>query len=71
MGVGFTFALLCLGAVREALGAGTLFGIPLFGEDFQAWSLMLLPGGGFFTLGAWLLLFSAFKERKMKRAVTP
>jgi electron transport complex protein RnfE len=70
MGVGFTFALLCLGVVREVLGNGTLFDIPMFGENFQAWSIMLLPGGGFFTLGAWLLLFSALNERKKKRAVT-
>ncbi len=71
MGIGFTFALLCLGVVREVLGTGTLFGIPVFGEDFQTWSIMLLPGGGFFTLGVWLLLFSAFKERKKNRAVSP
>ena len=62
MGVGFTFALLCLGVVREVLGAGTLFDIPVLGEGFQAWSIMLLPGGGFFTLGAWLLGVSASCE---------
>ncbi len=71
MGVGFTFALLCLGVVREVLGTGNLFGIPVLGDGFQAWSIMLLPGGGFFTLGVWLLLFSAFKERKKNRAVSP
>jgi electron transport complex protein RnfE len=69
MGVGFTFALLCLGIVREVLGAGTLFDIPVAGERFQAWSIMLLPGGGFFTLGAWLLVFSFMKERKKAKAV--
>ncbi|MCG8462462.1 MAG: electron transport complex subunit E, partial [Holophagales bacterium] len=35
MGVGFTYALLCLGAVREILGAGSLFGVSLFHEGFQ------------------------------------
>lgn len=69
MGVGFTFALLCLGIVREVLGAGTLFDIPVLGEGFQAWSIMLLPGGGFFTLGAWLLAFSIVRERKKAKAV--
>jgi electron transport complex protein RnfE len=69
MGVGFAFALLCLGIVREVLGAGTLFDIPVTGERFQAWSIMLLPGGGFFTLGAWLLVFSFMKERKKAKAV--
>ena len=69
MGVGFTFALLCLGVVREVLGSGTLFNIPVFGEGFQTWSIMLLPGGGFFTLGAWLLIFSIMRERKKRKAV--
>ncbi len=67
MGVGFTFALLCLGAVREIVGSGTLFEVVLFGDSFQPWSIALLPGGGFFTLGAWLLLFSALGERRKKQ----
>ena len=68
MGIGFTFALLCLGIVREVLGNGTLFDIALFGPSFQGWSIAVLPAGGFFTLGAWLLFFSAMKARKARRA---
>ncbi len=64
MGVGFTFALLCLGAVREILGSGTFFEYQVFGHGYEPWVLMILPGGGFFTLGAWLLLFNYMKERK-------
>ena len=30
---------------------------------------MILPSGGFFTLGAWLLLFNAMKERRKARDV--
>jgi electron transport complex protein RnfE len=63
-GVGFTFALLCLGSVREILGSGTLFGFSLFGDSFQPWVVMILPPGGFFVTGAWLLLFAWLKERK-------
>lgn len=66
-GAGFTFALLCLGAVREILGAGSLFGFALFGENFQPWVVMILPPGGFFVLGAWLLLFNWMRERKQAR----
>jgi len=66
-GVGFTFALLCLGSVREILGAGTLFGFPLFGESFQPWVVMVLPPGGFFVTGAWLLVFAWLKERKQRK----
>ena len=67
MGLGFTFALLCLGVVREILGSGSLFGFPVFAESFEPWIVMILPGGGFFTLGAWLLLFNAMKERNAKK----
>ncbi len=59
MSLGFVIGLLALGAVREVLGAGTLFGFSLFGADFQPWVVMVLPPGGFIVLGAWLLLFSA------------
>ena len=68
MGVGFCFALLCLGAVREILGAGTLFGVQLFHDTFQDWVVMILPSGGFFTLAVWLLLFNWFKNRKTRVA---
>jgi len=62
MGLGFTFALLCLGVVREILGAGSLFGLDLFGPRFEPWVVMVLPPGGFIVLGAWLLLFDWRKQ---------
>ena len=64
MGAGFTIALLCLGVVREVLGSGTFLGIPLFGDNFQSWVVMILPPGGFFVLSFWLLLFAWLAERK-------
>ena len=63
MGLGFAIGLFALGSVREILGAGKLFGFALFGPDFQPWVIMVLPPGGFFVLGAWLLLFSWWKRR--------
>jgi electron transport complex protein RnfE len=67
MGVGFTIGLLALGVVREILGAGTLFGISLFGASFQPWVVMVLPPGGFFVLGTWLLVFAAWERRKQRK----
>ena len=67
MGVGFTVALLCLGVVREVLGNGTFAGVPVFGPQFEPWVVMILPGGAFFVLGAWLLLFNWTRERKKQR----
>jgi Na+-translocating ferredoxin:NAD+ oxidoreductase subunit E len=67
MGVGFTIGLLALGVVREIFGAGTLFGVSLFGADFQPWVVMVLPPGGFFVLGTWLLFFSTLERRKQRK----
>ena len=67
MSIGFVIGLLALGAVREVLGAGTLFGVSLFGTNFQPWVVMVLPPGGFIVLGGWLLLFSALKRRQEAR----
>ncbi|MBI5792396.1 MAG: electron transport complex subunit E [Rhodocyclales bacterium] len=68
MGVGFTIGLLALGVVREILGAGTLLGVTLFGAGFQPWVIMVLPPGGFFVLGAWLLFFAWLERRKLRRS---
>lgn len=67
MGLGFTFALLCLGVVREILGSGTLFGWALMPEAFQPWSIFVLPPGGFFVLAFWLMLFAWMQDRKTRK----
>lgn len=64
MGLGFTFALLCLGVVREIIGSGSLFGIDLFGPQFQPWGVFVLPPGGFFVLSFWLFVFAFVRKRK-------
>ncbi|MEP1780917.1 electron transport complex subunit E [Reichenbachiella sp.] len=66
MGLGFVFALLCLGAVREILGNGSIFGMAIFPDRFQEWIVMILPAGGFFTLALWLFLFNWVKQKKAK-----
>jgi electron transport complex protein RnfE len=66
MGIGFALALFCLGAVRELLGAGSLLDIRVFGEQYQEWTIMMLPPGGFFTLAAWLLLFNWIGWRRAR-----
>lgn len=68
MGLGFAFALLCLGAVREILGNGSIFGMPVMPGNYQSWIIMILPAGGFFTLALWLFLINIFKQRKERKA---
>ncbi len=67
MGTGFTFAVLCLGIVREVLGSGSFAGVDLFGPSFEPLTIMILPGGAFFVLGAYLMWFSAIKNRKERQ----
>jgi electron transport complex protein RnfE len=64
MGSGFTIALLALGSVRELLGNGTLLNLRVMPANFEPWVVMVLPPGGFFVLGAWLLLFAFLRQRR-------
>ncbi|HAJ75339.1 MAG TPA: electron transport complex subunit RsxE [Gammaproteobacteria bacterium] len=64
MSAGFMLALFSLGAVREIFGTGTLFGIELFGPAWEPWVIMILPPGGFLTLGLILLVFNWMAQRK-------
>lgn len=63
-GTGFLIALILMGGVREVLGNGTFLGLPLLGGGFEPWIIMILPPGGFFTLGFVLLAFGWWKERR-------
>ncbi|MFW6205597.1 MAG: electron transport complex subunit RsxE [Gemmatimonadota bacterium] len=62
--IGFTIALLLMGGFREILGNGSVLGYPLFGDGFEPWVVMILPPGGFFTLGFILLGLSWWEDRK-------
>lgn len=67
MGLGFTLSLTVLGAIREILGAGTIFGLSLFGASFEPVLMMILPPGAFLTLGLGIGLInkiSAVQEAK-------
>ncbi|MBK7476932.1 MAG: electron transport complex subunit E [Haliscomenobacter sp.] len=64
MGLGFTLALLSIGIIREVLGSGSLFTISLFGKGFEPWVIMVLPPGGFLTLGFLMLGVNRLKKKK-------
>ena len=54
MGLGFTLTLTVLGAIRELLGNGTVFGLQIMPSFFEPWIVMILPAGAFLTLGLML-----------------
>lgn len=64
MGLGFTYALLLLGAIRELLGNGSLYGIPIMSSSFEPVLIMILPPGAFLTIGFVLALFNWLENRK-------
>lgn len=61
MGLGFTLGLTSLGAVRELLGAGSVFGITLLPETTNM-LLFVLPPGAFITLGFLIAIVNKFKK---------
>ncbi len=61
MGIGFTLSLTLLGAVRELLGTGRIFSIPVFPEDFGALIFVLAPGA-FIALGYLMALINKIKK---------
>jgi len=67
MGIGFTWALAVIGAVREVLGAGTLLGAPLFGDAFQPAIMMILPPGGFIVLGLLIGVINLLQRKSRER----
>lgn len=64
MGAGFTLALIALAFFRELLGAGKLYGVSMLGEGFKPVLLMILPPGGFLTLGFLLALFNRLSRKE-------
>ena len=51
MGLGFTFALVILGSIREILGNGTWLGFRVLPGSYPKMVIFLLPAGAFLTLG--------------------
>jgi electron transport complex protein RnfE len=64
MGLGFTLALTLLGAIRELLGNGSIFGFPVMGAWYEPALIMVLAPGGFLTLGLVLALINKLSMKK-------
>ena len=60
--------MLVMGSVREVLGNGTWLGFRIFGQNFEPWVIMILPPGGFLTLGSIMLIVGAWKHYQGERA---
>lgn len=70
MGIGFTATLTLMGAIREIIGAGTLFSLPITTNFISPMIIMLLPPGGFFVFGILVALSNKIATRLGKEKVT-
>ncbi len=62
IGLGFTLSLTTIGAVRELLGSGALFGYSFGVADFMPLIFVLAPGA-FFVLGYLMVLFNKYLKK--------
>ena len=61
MGLGFTVALVCIGAVREIIGSGTLFGFHILPASYVPCSIFILAPGAFFVFAGLTALQNKLK----------
>lgn len=62
IGLGFTIALTLIGAIREILGSGAIFGVNLGITDYMPLVFVLAPGG-FIVLGYLMALFNKYLKK--------
>jgi len=63
LGIGYTLSLTTLGAIREILGTGTFFNMPVFGPSFKPFSFMVEAPGAFVCLGLMLCIMNLLGKK--------
>ena len=63
-GIGYSYALLIIAFFRELMGSGTIWGIPVLGDWWIKWSIMVMAPGAFFMLAIfiWIVKGKLIKE---------
>lgn len=69
MGIGFTAALTLMGMIRELLGTGCIFGLPVTQGAIDPMIVFILPPGGFFVFGILVALSNKLAVRAGKKPV--
>lgn len=62
VGSGYALSLTLIGSIREIFGAGTWFGMPVFGESFEPMAFLVSAPGAFVTIGSLLALQNLFSR---------
>jgi electron transport complex protein RnfE len=63
MGIGFTISLVILATIREVLGNGTFYKIPVFGPTFEPFAFMVTAPGAFVCLGLMLCIMNLLGKK--------
>jgi electron transport complex protein RnfE len=62
IGVGYALSLTLIGSLREIFGAGSWFGIPVFGDSFEPMAFLVSAPGAFVTIGALLAIQNLYSR---------
>lgn len=68
MGLGFTFGLMCLGAVRELLGSGQLFGVQVLSLSwFTPITIFIMAPGAFLVLAFLVAIMNVIRKKAAEK----
>ncbi len=67
MGIGFTVAMVLIGTLREILGNGTFFGLPVLGDWYHPALIIILPPGAFILIGYLVGISKIINEKQDKK----
>ncbi|MFZ2257314.1 MAG: NADH:ubiquinone reductase (Na(+)-transporting) subunit D [Clostridiaceae bacterium] len=65
-GIGYTIVLLLIAVIRETLGFGTFFGVPLPFE-FTKWTIMVMPPAAFFIIGTFIWAVNNYQAKQEEK----
>ena len=69
IGVGYALSLMLIGSVREIFGAGTWFGLPVFGESFEPMTFLISAPGAFVTIGILLAMQNLYSRLRGEKFI--
>lgn len=69
VGVGYALSLTLIGSVREIFGAGTWFGITVFGDAFEPMGFLISAPGAFVTIGILLALQNLYSRLRGEKFI--
>jgi len=70
-GVGYSYVLLTIAFFRELLGSGTIWGVPVLGDWWVNWSIMVMAPGAFFMLAIFIWIVKGAILKPEKETKTP